>query len=59
MEKTTDEEAKKAAKTLIRYCLETGCLYCQYVELDGQDIDCSVRRPREWRIEDNEKDEER
>ena len=53
MEKTTDEEAKKAAKTLIRYCLETGCLYCQYVELDGQDIDCSVRRPREWRIEDD------
>lgn len=54
MEKTTDEEAKKAMNTLIRYCLETGCLYCQFVDMDGPDIECDVRRPREWRIEDNE-----
>lgn len=49
-----EEKALEAAKTLIQYCRDTGCLYCRFVDMDGPDIDCQVRRPREWRIEKNE-----
>lgn len=53
--KVTDENAVKAAETLIQYCRDTGCLYCRFVDMDGPDIECDVRRPREWRLKDEEK----
>lgn len=52
--KLTDEDAIRAAKTLIQYCRETGCLYCEFVEMDGPDIDCDIRRPREWEVKKDE-----
>ena len=52
MDGISNEKANDAVKTLVRYCLESGCLYCQYCIMDGPDIECEVRRPREWRIDD-------
>lgn len=52
--KIYDDQAKEAAEKLIRYCEQTGCLYCRFVDMEGPDIDCDVRRPREWRIKDDE-----
>lgn len=49
-----DDKAVEAAKTLIQYCRDTGCLYCQFVDMDGPDIECDVRRPREWRLKDEQ-----
>lgn len=46
----TDKDAAEAAEKLVRYCVETGCLNCQFVEMDSPDIDCDVNRPREWSV---------
>jgi len=49
-----DDKAREAAETLIQYCRDVGCLYCQFVDMEGPDIDCDVRRPREWRLKEDE-----
>lgn len=48
----SEEKAFEAAKTLIQYCRENGCLYCRFVDMDGPDIECKVGRPREWRLDE-------
>ena len=50
--KMTDEKAFEAVKDLVRYCYETGCLYCHFVDMTGNEINCDIGRPREWRIKD-------
>ena len=52
MDGVSNEKAVDAVKTLIRYCEQTGCLYCEFCIMDGTDIECEVRRPREWRLKE-------
>ena len=51
MRSISNAEAAEARKKLIRYCEQTGCLYCEFCIMQGPDIECEVGRPREWRKE--------
>ncbi len=44
-ERTDPDAIRKKAEEIKQYCIDTGCLYCQF--RNGEE--CRIRYPREWR----------
>lgn len=45
------EAIRKKVDEIICYCIETGCLYCQFCS-DTQTLKCDINQPRTWRAKE-------
>lgn len=51
IERTDPDAIRKKAEEIKQYCIDTGCLYCEFCR-DTKTFDCDIGQPRNWRVKE-------